>query len=360
MNIDISFIFIGVLVFIGLYFLVKGIQIVPDGHVRIVERMGRRQRVLTPGLNTIIPGLDTIKKKNLNLSVFLDNGKREVKLYDRKGNISIAEHRIDPPELPFLCKDNSEVIVNSVCYLKIVDAMKAVYDVSEFADTIISLIQTILRQEVGRYDGDSIIRSRENLSESLRSALQEASTAWGVRIMRVEIEDIHFDKEISEKLSQARREELIRRAEVVAAQAEADKKVLEAEAEKKSKILLAEGEKEYNLKVAEGEKQSRILRAQGEFEEQKLKAEADYLRASKEQEGMAKGYAAIVNALSTNGDVIIALESLKAQQGIAESLGKSQNSLIIPSDVAGLFGALTAVAKGVGKMSKEYQSEKNK
>jgi regulator of protease activity HflC (stomatin/prohibitin superfamily) len=354
---DVTIIFIGVLVFLGLYFLFAGIQIVPDGHVRIVERMGRRHRVLTPGLNTIIPGLDRIKKKNIGLSVFLDNGERQVKLYDTKGNISIAEHRTDPPELPFLCKDNSEVIVNSVCYLKIVDAMKAVYDVNNFADTIISLIQTILRQEVGKYDGDSIIRSRENLSESLRAALQEASTAWGIRIMRVEIEDIHFDKEISEKLSQARREELIRRAEVVAAQAEADKKVLEAEAEKKSKILKAEGEKEFILKVAEGEKQAKILRAQADFEEQKLKAEADFLRASREQEGMAKGYAAIASALTSNGDAIIALESLKAQQGIAESLGKSQNSLIIPSDVAGLFGAFASVAKGVGKMTKEFRSE---
>ena len=195
-------------------------------------------------------------------------------LYDRKGNISVAEHRTDPPKIKFLCKDNSEVFVDSVCYFKISDAMKAVYDVSEFSDTILSLIQTILRQEVAEYDGDSIVRSREVLSESLRDAMQEASTAWGIKIMRVEVEDIHFDGEIAEKLSQARREELIRRAVVVAAQAEADKRVLEAEAEKKSKILKAEGEKAYKVELAQGEKEALILLAQGEFEEQKLKAEA--------------------------------------------------------------------------------------
>ncbi len=338
-------IFLGVLVFIALYAILKGIKVVPDGHVRIVERMGRRHKVLMPGLNTIIPGIDSVKKNHIGLTTIV-NGE-EKNLFDGKGNISVAEHRMDPPEGKFLCKDNSEVYVDAVCYFRIVDAMKAVYDVAEFAETILSLIQTILRQEVGKQDGDSIIRAREELGENLRESLQEAATAWGIKIIRVEIEDIRFDSEIAEKLSEARQKELIRRADVVAAQAEADKKVLEAEAEKKSLILKADGEKEAKLRAAEADKQAIVLRAEGEFEEQKLKAEADFLRASREQEGVAKGYAAINSALAKNGDAIIALESLKAQQGIAEALGKSNNSLIIPSDVAGLFGAFAAVAKGI-------------
>ena len=342
---------------LGLFFIIFGIQVVPDGHVRIVERMGRRHTVLTPGVNVIIPGVDIIKKRGLNLRTYLNNGEKTKLLYNKKtGDISVAEHRMDPCELKFLCKDNSEVFVDSVCYFKITDAMKATYDVSEFSDTILSMIETTLRQEVGKYDGDAIIRSREVLSESLRTVLQEAATAWGIKIIRVEIEDIHFDDDIAEKLSQARREELIRRAEVVSAQAEADKDVINAEANKKTAILIAEGERASLLEIAQGEKDARILRAQGEFEEQKLQAEAAFLKASREQEGVAQGYAAIGGALSDRGDVIVALESLKAQQGVAESLGKSNNALIIPSDVAGLFGAFAAAAKGVSTMTKGFKT----
>jgi regulator of protease activity HflC (stomatin/prohibitin superfamily) len=152
-------------------------------------------------------------------------------------------------------------------------------------------------------------------------------------------------------LSQARRAELIRRAELVAAKAEAEQKVMSAEAEKRAVTLLAEGQKVAMITSAEGKKQENILIAEGEFQKAKLEAEAKFLMASREEEGRAQGYAALNNALANNADAIIALESVKAQIQIAESLGRSNSSLIVPMETAGLFGAAAAAIKGFKSIS---------
>jgi len=351
--IDGAFAVVFILLLTAILFIFLAIEMVPDGSTRIVERLGRRHRVLNPGVNAIIPIIETVKK-NIDLYTFLDNGLDRHPLTDtQKGrDISMAEQRMDPRKLGFLCRDNTEIFVDSVAYFKIVEPMKIVYDVSNFDQTFISLIETTLRQEVGKQDGDSIITSREILSENLRATLQDAATAWGVQIMRVEIEEIHFDPQIQEKLSNAREQELLRRAEVVEAQAKADKEVLEAEAAKKSEILRAEGIKQAEIMKAEGEKQAQILRAEGTFEEERLRAEADFLLESRKQEGQAQGYAAVVAALGTKGESVVALRALEAQEKVAEALGNGDtNTLVIPSDAAGLFGAFGAAAKGIAAMT---------
>ncbi len=230
--------------------------------------------------------------------------------------------------------------------------MRIVYDIATFADSFRSLTETTLRQEVGKYDGDQIITSREHLSENLREVLQEASTAWGISVFRVEVEKIEFEGEIHEQLAKARAEELMRRAEMIAAQQRADQQVVEAEAEKKSQILLAEGIREAEVQKAEGEKRAQVLHAEATFEEEKLQAEAKFLLASREQEGLAQGYKAIVSALSSNPEAIVALKSLETQESVAKALGESSNTLIIPAETAGLFGAFGAAAKAISILKK--------
>jgi regulator of protease activity HflC (stomatin/prohibitin superfamily) len=331
-----------------------GLQIVPDGHGRIVERLGRRHRVLMPGINIIIPVLDRIKKRGFDqLSVMVKGGAEPSnKLWNPRGDISLAEQRMDPKEERYLAKDNSEIWVDSVAYFRLDDPMKAVYDVAAFEATFVSLIETTLRQEVGRQDGDTIITSRDTMSENLRSALQEASTNWGIHVLRVEIENIRFNTEVARKLSEAREQELLRRAELVEKKAVAEQQILLADAEKKSIILKAEGEREAAIKTAEGTKEAQILVAQGEFEKDKLEAEGQYLAKSREKEGEAKGFAAITAALEKDPNAIVALETLRAQERVAESLGQSNNTLIVPSETAGLFGAAASIAKGYQKLIK--------
>lgn len=314
-----------------LLFIFTGIKRVDEGRAKIVERLGRRHKVIRPGLNVIIPILDKVKANNFVLETILDN--KRIPLATNDG-ISIAEHRMDPPEQRLMAKDNSEIYVDSVVYFRIIDPIKIVYDVNDFAGSFESLIQTTLRQEVGKYDGDTIITSRETLSDALKTALLDASRAWGISVLRVEIENIGFDEKVDQALSEAREEELKRRAELVAEKAKAEQDILMAEAKRKAEIL-----------EAEGVKQAVILKAEGEFEAQKLEAEAAFLKASREQEGIAQGFAAISKAMKENPEAIVALEALKAQAKVAESLGKSENAMIIPAETAGLFGAIGSITK---------------
>jgi len=301
-----------------------------------------------PGFNIIIPFLDKVKTRGFDqLSVMVKGGDQPShNLWNSKGDISLAEQRMDPKEDRYLAKDNSEIWVDSVAYFRLADPMKAVYDVAAFESTFTSLIETTLRQEVGRQDGDTIITARNTMSEHLRSALQEASTNWGIHILRVEIENISFNSEVAQKLSEARENELLRRAELVEKKALAEQQILLADAAKKSAILKAEGEREAAIKTAEGMKEAQILVAQGQFEKDKLEAEGQYLAKSREKEGEAKGFAAITAALEKSPNAIVALETLRAQERVAASLGQSNNTLIVPSETAGLLGAAASLAKG--------------
>ena len=344
-------IFILVFFVLAVILVVLGVQKVPDGNARVVERLGRRHKVLKPGLGFIIPFLDRVKKDGLNITTYRDN--KEVSLVrDSTGDISMAETRMDPPPKLMIAKDNSEVNVDVIGYFRIAEPAKTVYDVDSVMKSLESLIETTLRQEVGKLDSDTLIASRDLLSERLRSNITEAAVAWGIQVTRIEIESVSFTDDIQEKLSEARREELIRRGEVTAAQAKRDKEILEAEGEKQSTILRAEGIKEAQILEAQGLKQRQILIAEGEFETAKLEAEGEYLRQSREREGMAQGYDAINQALRERPEAVIALETLEAQKSVASSLGQSDNALILPAETAGLFGAIGAITKGMAALSK--------
>lgn len=322
----------GVIALLVIVLLIKGIKVVPEGRAKIVERLGRRSKTIFPGINVIIPFVD--KVKNITEPVTTKVRGRDVSLIEA-GAIILAEQRMDPDAKLLLARDNSQINVDPVVYFKVTEPARLVYDVQDFSESFETLIETTLRQEVGKYDGDTIVTSRDTLGSSLKQGLLEASKTWGIEIRRVEIEDISFDAEVTRSLSDARTEELKRRAELVAKKAEAEQLTLAAEAQRKAAILAAEGEAE-----------AMRLKAQGDFDAKKLEAEANFLLQSREQEGIAQGYAAIAAALRENPEAIVALEGLKAQAKIAESIGQSQNALIVPSETAGLFGAMASLAKG--------------
>lgn len=329
---DSAFVLYGVVALLVLVLLLKGIKVVPEGRAKIVERLGRRNKTIYPGINIIIPFVDRVKiiKEGVTTKV---RG-TSISLVDN-GAIILAEQRMDPTSKLLLAKDNSQINVDPIVYFRVTDPARLVYDVQDFEEAFETLIETTLRQEVGKYDGDSIVTSRDTLGDALKQGLMEAAKTWGIEVKRVEIEDLSFDEEVTRSLSDARQEELKRRAELVAKKADAEQLTLEAEAKRKAAILEAEG-------IAEAMR----LKAQGEFDAKKLEAEANFLLQSREQEGIAQGYAAIAKSLKENPEAIVALEGLKAQAKIAESIGQSQNALIVPSETAGLFGAAASLAKG--------------
>ena len=323
--------FIAIAIFV-IVILIKGIRVVPEGRAKIVERLGRRHKTIFAGVNIIVPFLDRVK--NINERVTTKVKGTSLSLIDQ-GSVILAEQRMDPEGKILLAKDNSQIFVDPIVYFRVTEPAKLIYDVTGFEESFETLIETALRQEVGKYDGDTIVTSRDTLGDALKQGLLNASGSWGIEIRRVEIEELSFDEEVTRSLSDARQEELKRRADLVAQKAQAEQLTLAADAKKKATILEAEGIKE-----------AVVLKAQGEFEAQKLEAEARFLLQSREQEGIAQGYAAISKALKENPEAIVALEALKAQAKIAESIGNSNNALIVPSDTAGLFGAFASLAKG--------------
>jgi regulator of protease activity HflC (stomatin/prohibitin superfamily) len=349
-----TMIFLLLCVAFGIIIIAKGLVVVPEGNARLVERLGRRHKVLYPGVNIIVPIVDRTRK-NLHQTLFTYNRDgdaiKRIELGRANGDISLAEHRMDPKHHTMLAKDNSELMVDVVAYFRITEPARTVYDISYVGDALNSMLETTLRQEVGKLDADAIITARRQLSEQLKLAIQEASFSWGIEILRVEVEEVRYaNQSVQKQLSEARNEELRRRAEVVAAQALRDKEVLEAEGKKRAAILEAEGIQQAEILKAEGERQAKILTAQGDFEAQKLEAEAKFLLASREQEGIAQGYAAIAEALKAAPESLIAIEALKAQASVAESLGKSQNTMILPNEVAGLFGAIGTLTRGMAEL----------
>lgn len=306
----------------------KAVVNVKEAHVMLVQRFGRYSKTLKPGLNFYIPFIEEIVKpdvitydKDPNKP---DSSKSQMRyLADRKGNLPTSEIIMDPPEINAISKDNATVYPDSILYFRILDPVKAIYEVEDLGLAIYKLLETTLRQQIGILDADEIISGRELIGNATREALEEASAAWGTTITRVEIEEVRFDEVVMTALSDQRASELKGRARIIESEREREAVIIDAEAAKRKVVLEAEAK----------------------FESERLEAEADYLKASRELEGQAKGTEALALALEMNPTAIVALETLKAQVEVASAIGKSNNTLIIPEETAGLVGAIKSLQK---------------
>ena len=294
-----------------LYVVIKGFTVVDEATTKIVERLGKYNRVLSPGVNFLLPFIESIKKPYINTFDTVD-GQTEMRALVHRGAIPSYEIMLDPPEIDAISRDNAIIYPDSILYFRIIDPVKAVYEIEDLGMALYKLLETTLRQSIGTMDSDEIIKGREKIGASVKSALEEASSAWGTQITRVEIEEIRFNKEVTQALSDQRAAELKGRAQVI---------------------------------EAEREKEAVILAAEAKFEEERLAAEADFLAESRGLEGQAKGAAAIAKALEKAPDAYVALQALEAQKDVADAIGKSENSLIIPQETAGLAGAIKSIEK---------------
>ncbi|MDC0082436.1 SPFH/Band 7/PHB domain protein [Emcibacteraceae bacterium] len=309
-------------------FVAKGFHTVPESSVRLVERLGKYNRTFRPGINFLIPFIEKLKIPDITTydrdPTDPENSKTKMRyLVNNSGDIPLFEILLDPPAFDAISSDNAIVFPDAVLQFRIVDPVKATYEVENLGMALYTLLMTTLRQEVGIRSADEIIVSRQAIGATVREALEEASSPWGTVISRVEIEEIRFDKEVTAALSDQRVKELEGRAVV-------------AESEKKRESLIID---------AEASKKAIILAAEAKFEQEKLEAEADYLKASRVLEGQAKGTEALAMALEKNPQAVVALEALKAQIEVAKAIGASNNTLIIPEETAGIFGALKSISK---------------
>ncbi|MCX8057795.1 MAG: SPFH/Band 7/PHB domain protein [Spirochaetes bacterium] len=314
-----------VLIIIG-----KSIRIVPQAKTMVVERLGKFHRVLNSGLNFIFPIIDKPREIEWNYVKKLPNGQVTVKK-ELITLIDLRENVYDFPRQNVITKDNVVIEIDAIIYYQITDPKSAVYEIANLPDAIEKLAKTTLRSIIGEMDLDQTLSSREEINNKLRRILDEATDKWGVKVNRVEIQDINPPKDIKDAMEKQMRAERDRRAAI-----------LTAEGEKQARILESEGVKQAFINKAEGEKQAKILSAEGEAQAKIRIAEAEALAITKVTE-------AIKSTKADPAQYLIALKYIEALKDI--SSGKENKVVFLPFEA-------TSILSSIGTIKELFESYK--
>ncbi len=317
-----TLIFIGVLVLIVISVISAGVKVVPQSETRVIERLGKYHSTLPAGLNIIIPFIDRAKTIYTRTMERMPNGRYVARLSSTKV-IDLREQVYDFPSQQVITKDNVTTEINALLYFQIVDAKKSVYEIDNLPNAIEKLTQTSLRNVIGELELDETLTSRDTINSKLQSILDDATNKWGVKVNRVELQDITPPESVREAMEKQMQAERNRRAEI-----------LNAEGEKKSLILRSEGEKESRINAAEAVKQSEILRAEGESRAKVLQAEAE-----------AKAIERIAQAISsTKTDPATYLLAVKYIETLNQMVsGKDNKTIYIPYEASGVLSSIGSI-----------------
>ena len=318
------------LVIIGaiLVFAVLGIKVIRHSETMIIERLGRYHRTMQSGLNIIWPIIDRPRPM---LWRYLENGPngRVILINRLTARIDLREAVYDFPRQNVITKDNVGLEINALVYFQINDSMRAVYEINNLPDAIEKLTQTTLRNIIGELDFDDCLASRDIINKKLGIILDEATHKWGVKVNRVEIQDITPPADITAAMEKQMRAERDRRA-----------MMLVAEGAKGAKILEAEGIKEAEINTAEGNKQSSILRAEGE-------AQALERIATAEAAVIEKIKTALPGNPQDSTNYIVALRYLESLKSMTS--GKDNKVIYMPYEASGILGSLGGIAQMLEK-----------
>lgn len=302
------------LVALVVIYVLKGFKIVSQSETMIVERFGRYDRTLPAGINIILPIVESTKET-------MTRGAYGT--FKMSPRIDLREQVFDFDKQSVITKDNVMTEINALIYFQIVDPIKSVYEIKNLPMAIEKLTQTTLRNVVGELELDETLTSRDTINSKLRSVLDDATNKWGVKVNRVELQDITPPDSIRFAMEKQMQAERDRRAEI-----------LKAEGEKQSAILQSEGEKSAEINAAEAERQAKILRAQGEAEAQVMQAEAE-----------AKALKLIAEAVATNGgDPATYLLAVKYIEGLKEmTSGQNNKTVYLPYEATGVLASLGGI-----------------
>lgn len=300
-----------VLGFLGLVvaLIVMGVKKVNQGMEYTVERFGRYIRSLKPGLNLIIPVMDTVGRK-----------------------VNMMERVMDVPSQEVITKDNAMVRVDGVIFFQVMDSALASYEVNNLEHAILNLTMTNIRTVMGSMDLDELLSKRDEINTQLLSVVDEATTPWGVKANRIEIKDISPPKDLVASMARQ----------------------MKAEREKRANILEAEGQRQAEILRAEGEKQGVILQAEGDREAAFREAEGRERLAEAE----AKATMVVSQAIDKgNINAINYFVATKYVEALKEIGSADNNKLVfMPLDSSGIIGALG----GIGELAKEIYKKDNK
>lgn len=319
---------IGIIIIVGaialfvLIFAIAGFKIVQQSEVIVLERLGKYSRTLTSGINIIWPIIDKPREIMWRYVVEGRDGGKEIR-FKNKVRIDLRETVYDFPRQNVITKDNVNVQINALLYFQIMDPVRAMYEIENLPDAIEKLTQTTLRNVIGELELDESLSSRDTINTKLRTILDEATNKWGVKVNRVELQDINPPEDIKAAMEKQMRAERDRRAAV-----------LEAEGQKRSKILEAEGFKESAIKKAEGEKQSEILKAEGRAQARIKIADAE-----------AEAIRLVSQAITTkNGDPVNYLIATKYIETLKEMVsGQESKTVYIPFEATGVLSSLGGI-----------------
>ena len=304
-----------VIVVLALIIVKKTIVIIPQSETKIIERLGRYYATLKPGINIIIPFIDHAKD-----IVSQRNGR-----YTYSNSIDLREQVYDFARQNVITKDNIQMQINALLYFQIVDPFKSVYEINNLPNAIEKLTQTTLRNIIGEMELDQTLTSRDTINTKLRSVLDDATNKWGIKVNRVELQDITPPESVRRAMEQQMQAERERRA-----------KVLEARGHKEAMILQSEGEKESQINQAEAERQTQILKAQGE-------ADAKVLQATAEAEAIRKVAEAIAESKTDPATYMLLMKYVETLKEIGA--GDQAKTVFLPFEASNLVGALGSLTE---------------
>ena len=290
-----------IILILAIVFVTQAVKVVPQQSAWVLERFGKYNRTLLPGLNIIVPFVDRVAYRH-----------------------SLKEIPMDVPSQVCITRDNTQLQVDGVIYFQVTDPMKASYGSSNFVFAITQLAQTSLRSVIGKLELDRTFEEREMINTQVVSALDEAAANWGVKVLRYEIKDLVPPAEILRAMQAQITAEREKRALIAA-----------SEGRKQEQINIAAGEREASIQRSEGEKQAAINRAEGE-------AAAILAIAQANSQALRQ----IGEASETSGGMN-AVNLKVAEQYVAafQNMAKASNTLIVPANMGDLSTLITGAMK---------------
>ncbi|AJC12213.1 peptidase [Berryella intestinalis] len=299
-----------VIIVLLVVFSITCIKVVPQAERVVIERLGSYLTTWDNGLHVKIPFIDRIR-----------------------AHVSVKEQVADFPPQPVITKDNVTMSIDSVIYFKVMDPRLFCYGVENPMVAIENLTATTLRNIIGDLDLDTTLVSRDTINAQMRSILDEATDAWGIKVNRVEVKNITPPAAIQQAME----------------------KQMKAEREKREAVLLAEGQKQSAITIAEGNKQAQILAAEAEKEAIILAAEAEKERQIREAEGQAEAIRSVQQATAAGitmvreagaDNAVLTLQSFEALKEVSKG---QATKLIIPSDIQGIAGLAASLKEVVSE-----------
>ncbi len=300
------------LVVLAVVFVKMAIVIIPQSETRIIERLGKYFATLEPGINIIIPFIDSAKS-----IVTIERGR-----YVYSSAIDLREQVYDFDKQNVITKDNIQMQINALLYFQIVDPFKAVYEINNLPNAIEKLTQTTLRNIIGEMELDQTLTSRDVINTKLRGVLDDATNKWGIKVNRVELQDIIPPSSVLQAMEKQMQAERDKRATILTSEGNKQAQILQSEGEKQAKINKAEATKQQAILIAEGEAEARIRKAEAEA------AAIDKITAAVGQSTNPANYLLAKNYIQMLSDV---------------SSGDKTKTVFLPFEASNLMGSIGGI-----------------